>query len=110
MESINVEWTRKASNNIKKIYFFIAQDSQTYARRFTETLVKKVNAQISSAPKSGRLVPEFTGTPLFYLREVIFNGYRIIYDPSDSKKATIITVIHGRMDLSKHINSDWVIE
>ena len=107
-EKVVVEWSQKASSNLSKIYFYIAEDSPVYAKRFTESLIRKTEHQLSTAPLSGRKVPEFENTPLVFLREVIFKGYRIIYNPSE--KVTILTVINGRMDLESHVNSDWVLE
>lgn len=107
-EKVVVEWSQKASSNLSKIYFYIAEDSPVYAKRFTESLIRKTENQLSVVPNSGRKVPEFENTPLAFLREVVFKGYRIIY--SIDKSVTILTVINGRMDLENHINSNWVIE
>lgn len=107
-EKVVVEWSQKASSNLSKIYSYIEEDSPIYAKRFTESLIRKTEKQLSIAPNSGRKVPEFENTPLAFLREVIFKGYRIIY--SFEKTVTILSVINGRMDLENHINSGWVIE
>jgi plasmid stabilization system protein ParE len=50
---------------------------------------------------AGRLVPEFTGTPLGYLREFIFKGYRVIYDPEGSESIVVLAVLSGRMRIEK---------
>ncbi len=109
-EKVVVKWSYKASSNLSKIYFYIAEDSPVYAKRFTESLIRKTEKQLSTVPNSGRKVPEFENTPLAFLREVIFKGYRIIYSFEKEKIVTILSVINGRMDLENHINSGWVIE
>jgi len=53
-------------------------------------------------------VPEFEHT-LPDLREVIFQGYRIIYRVTSEPNAEIITVAHGREDLFNNLNKDWVL-
>jgi plasmid stabilization system protein ParE len=49
----------------------------------------------------GRTVPEFVDTPMAFLREFIFQGYRIIDDPRDVEQVVIIAVISGRMRIEK---------
>ena len=52
----------------------------------------------------GRLVPEAEDRD--DIRELIYQGYRIIYLLT-SERAEIITVVHGSMDLSKQENKPW---
>ena len=53
-------------------------------------------------------MPEFEGTSV-NLREVIYQGYRIIYRLTPDKNAEIITVAHGREDLFNNLNKDWIL-
>lgn len=57
---------------------------------------------------AGRLVPEFEHTSAS-LREVIFQGYRIIYRLNPDSDVEIVTVAHGREDLFNNFNRDWIL-
>lgn len=103
MES-KVVWSRKSEDNLERIFQFIAQDSEVYARRFVKDLIIHVedlfNSKISV---TGRMVPEFQNTNLAFLREIIYRGYRIIYDSTnDDSKIQIVVVISGRENIYKH--------
>ena len=100
-------WTEKASAHLKAIHDYIAEDSSVYAIRFVKALVQ-ATAKLEAFPMAVRLVPEFEGTSI-NLREVIYQGYRIIYRLTPDQNAEIITVAHGREDLFNNINKDWIL-
>jgi plasmid stabilization system protein ParE len=105
-----VIWTTHSEFGLKNIFEFIAHDSAFYAARFVNNLVISTNNQLSLKPLSGRSIPEFEGTNLSFLREVIYRGYRVIYDPSDSPdKVFILAVGSGRQEL-RNINTDWDLD
>jgi plasmid stabilization system protein ParE len=95
-----VKWTSRSELNLFSIFQYIAQDSEIYAERFVTRLIKHSEEQLKTYTEIGRYVPEFQSTPLAHLRELIFKGYRIIYDPSDTA-IYIIAIIHGRMDINE---------
>lgn len=68
-------WTLRSMNDIKSIYDFISLDSQTYAKRFIQKLVLRVE-QLNAFPDSGRIVPEKEDPSI---RELIEGNYRIFY-------------------------------
>ena len=102
-----INWSDRSIRNLNHIHDFIAYDSAVYANRFVKSLVLAAEKQLRDYPLIGRPVPEFQNTPLSFLREVIFKGYRIIYNPVSVEEIIIIAVISGRMDLFR---SDWEIE
>ena len=105
-----VVWTVHSELNLQNIFRFIANDSPYYADLFVRYLVSATNKTLSISPLLGRTVPEFEGTHLNFLREVIFRGYRIIYDPSDApEKVFIIGVANGRQEL-RNINTNWDLD
>ncbi len=105
-----VVWTVHSEFNLQNVFRFIANDSAYYADLFVRNLVSSINKTLSTSPFLGRKVPEFEGTHLNFLREVIFRGYRIIYDPTDApEKVFIIGVVNGRQEL-RNINTDWDID
>jgi len=69
-----VTWSFRAEHNLQSIFEYIAQDSEIYASRFVKRLVLATEAHLPTNRLAGRLVPEFTATPLGYLREFIFKG------------------------------------
>lgn len=104
---VEIVWTEKASAHLKAIHDYIAEDSPTYAKNFVKSLVK-ATGKLEIFPLSGRLVPEFIHSQL-NLREVIYQGYRIIYVVSSLDKVIIITVIHGRENLLQKVQEDWIL-
>ncbi|MCD8528993.1 MAG: hypothetical protein LRY27_03315, partial [Chitinophagales bacterium] len=64
---------------------------------------------LSVSPKSGRFVPEFENTIIYFLRELIYRNYRIIYNYQiEQHQVNIIAVMNAKMDLPRHISS-WVL-
>lgn len=102
-----VIWTEKATAHLKAVHDYIAEDSPVYAVRFVKALVK-ASLRLEAFPMSGRLVPEFEGIPL-NLREVIYQGYRIIYRLTPDLNVEVVTVAHGREDIFNNLNKDWVL-
>jgi toxin ParE1/3/4 len=72
-----VIWTNKANDHLKAIHDFIAGDSPLYATNFVKELVKATR-KLEVFPLIGGSVPEFKDLNMG-LREVIYQGYRIIY-------------------------------
>jgi plasmid stabilization system protein ParE len=106
MEQGRVIWSRKADNYLERTYKFIAKDSEVYAHRFIKSLILYTEEFFTQdLPSDGRAVPEFEGTPLAYLKEIIYRGYRIIYEPAISPTDSIyvVLVISGRQDIQRHI-------
>lgn len=98
-----VTWSHKARTHLARIHRHIAEDSSVYANRFTKKLIQHTQDQLSNHPLSGRKVPEFHQTPLGELREIIFKGYRIIYNPAQApEQVTVLAVMSGRMDLENN--------
>ncbi|MES9902442.1 MAG: type II toxin-antitoxin system RelE/ParE family toxin [Sedimenticola sp.] len=98
-----VRWSDPALDDLEGIRDYIAKDSPFYAKQFIEHIFGHVE-KLTSFPKMGRMVPEAGDRE--DIRELIFQGYRIIY-LSGSEQAEIITVIHGSMDLSEEQNQPW---
>lgn len=102
-----VIWTEKASAHLKAVHDYIAEDSSVYAIRFVKALIN-ATLKLESFPYAGRMVPEFEHASL-NIREVIYQGYRIIYQITPDQDVEIITVAHGREDLFNHLNKDWIL-
>jgi toxin ParE1/3/4 len=72
---VKIIWTDFAIEDLRMIHEYISKDSKTYADRFVDRIIKRVD-QLENFPKSGRVVPEFNSETI---RELIEGNYRIIY-------------------------------
>ncbi|MGN6645399.1 MAG: type II toxin-antitoxin system RelE/ParE family toxin [Cytophaga sp.] len=102
-----INWTDKSVAHLKAIHDYIAEDSPLYASNFIKALVNAVD-KLKTFPMSGRIVPEFAHSPI-HLREVIYRGYRIIYRINPNADIEIVTVAHGREEILKNLNTDWLL-
>ena len=89
-----VIWTANAVDDLEQIAKFIERDSVHYARAVVSRLYNAVG-RLARFPPSGRQVPEVDDPSM---REVIADGYRIIYCVLESK-VFMLTVVHGRREL-----------
>ena len=55
---VEIIWTTFALEDLQSVYDYIALDSPTYAIRFIDKLVERVDILIDH-PEAGRIVPEF---------------------------------------------------
>jgi len=98
---MKIAWTEPALMDLERLGDYIALDQPVYARDFIERLMSSVEPLIEF-PLMGRVVPEARRKNV---REVIFQGYRILYRAIDDRKIIeIITVIHGARDLGNTEN------
>ena len=91
---VEIIWTEYAMEDLKLIHEYISKDSRVYADRQVDKIIKRVD-QVSSFPKSGRVVPEFN---IEDLRELIEGNYRIIYQIT-SDKIAIVRIHHAARQL-----------
>lgn len=86
-----IVWTRKALNDLKKIYNYIGEDSPFYAARYTNKLFNKVEI-LETFPESGKMVPEKNDPNI---RELIEGNYRIFYKYKPQKNIAILRIHHS---------------
>lgn len=91
---VKVIWTDFAIEDLKSIHDYIALDSKTYASKFIEKIIQRVD-QLESHPKSGRIVPEFNNETI---RELIEGNYRIVYKVS-TDHIGIVRIHHSARQL-----------
>lgn len=100
---MRVNWTEPALEDLEAIKAYIAKDSSFYARQFIERIFDAAT-KLKTFPEIGRRVPE--AGERADVRELIFQGYRIIY-LIQPENITIITVIHGSRDLAGMEDKPW---
>ncbi|QXV65434.1 type II toxin-antitoxin system RelE/ParE family toxin [Mucilaginibacter sp. 21P] len=88
---VQISWTSLAISDLQSIYDYIAKDSITYAGRFIDKLIARVDI-LEAHPESGRIVPEFDNPAI---KELIEGAYRIIYRLVNEEKVEIIRVHHS---------------
>ncbi|HLD66275.1 MAG TPA: type II toxin-antitoxin system RelE/ParE family toxin [Pseudomonas sp.] len=103
MARLQINWTDSALASLDSLFAYIAKDSPFYAQSFIQQLIRSVD-RLSNFPKSGRRVAEANGENV---REIIFQGYRIIYRLIDAQRIDILSVVHGRRDLRRIKNQPW---
>lgn len=97
-----VEWTDPALDDLEVIRDYIAKDSPYYAKRFIERIFDAAE-KLQDHPHMGRIVPEAYQDDV---RELIFQGYRIIYRTKPDR-VQIITVLHGSRNLAAKEVKPW---
>ncbi len=111
MDIPQVIWTDNAVTGLRRIFDYIAEDSPTYAESFLEGLIDATEARLVAMPNSGRVIPELQDTHLGFVRELIYKGYRVIYNPSGfPEKIAVLAVLHSRMDFLRQFKSEWILE
>ena len=93
-----LSWSLTALDSLDAIADYIERDSPLYAA----TLVQRVfdaSRTLASFPRMGRVVPEFQDETL---RELVFQGYRIVYW-IDRDEVRVILVLHSARDLRQQL-------
>lgn len=103
---MTIEWSHRAETDLRDLYDWIRKDSPFYARQFAERIFAAVEA-LDAFLEMGRTVPEAIGRN--DVREVIYRGYRVIYRYRD-RKVAIVTIVHGRRDLTAGPAQPWEID
>ena len=96
---MKIIWADPAIADLKNIRNYIAQDSERYAIIFVDKVITAVE-KLLEFPYIGRVVPEINNR---FLREIIYQHYRILYR-IEKNAIYILTVVHGGRDLSGWIN------
>ncbi len=99
---MRIEWTEPALDDLETLRDYIGKDSPYYARRFIERIFDAAE-KLQDHPQMGRAVAEVGRANL---RELIFQGYRIIYRTKPDR-VQIITVIHGSRNLAAKEVKPW---
>lgn len=99
---MELEWTDPALDDLENIRDYIGKDAPYYAKRFLERIFEAVE-KLLDHPRIGRPVPEADQDDV---RELILQGYRIIYRIKPDL-VQIIAVIHGSRNLAVKEVKPW---
>lgn len=101
---MKILWAEPALDDAGRLRDYIALDQPFYAKEFTERLMTSVEP-LADNPRMYRAVPEAKND---CIREVIFHGYRIIYQVLDKiDTIKILAIIHGSCDLDGLKHKPW---
>ena len=100
---MKIYWSEIAEADLNDIYDYIARDVPSYAELFVDRLFDATD-KLEDYPGMGRRVPEADDRE--DVRELIVDGYRIIY-LLQAEQLEILTVIHGRRDLAGPERNPW---
>lgn len=98
-----IAWSQRAQADIRDLKAYIAKDSPYCARRFVERVIASVE-KLEEFLKIGRPVTEAEGRD--DVRELIYQGYRIIY-LINPDRVFIVTLMHGSRDLASEEVKPW---
>ena len=90
---MEVEWVLAARTHLDEITDGRAEWSEESARRLRADLLSR-GAQLAEFPHSGRMIPEYQ---MEHLREVIEQGFRIMYEVFPDR-IEVFGVVHSRRD------------
>ncbi|MEK7242318.1 MAG: type II toxin-antitoxin system RelE/ParE family toxin [Planctomycetota bacterium] len=99
---MKIEWTEPALSDLEGIRDYIKKDSEYYATRFVERIIKAVET-LEKFPKMGRNVPEAEEENI---RELLFYNYRVMYRV-ETKRILILAIVHGARNLSQKKPKPW---
>lgn len=91
---MRVEWSEPATADLDAIRAYIARDSEYYAARFVQQVVKTTK-MLGTFPELGQVVPESAERTL---RERVLQNYRVLYEVQE-KRVLIIAIIHAARDI-----------
>jgi plasmid stabilization system protein ParE len=101
--AFKIIWSRQASDDLRDIVTFIAENNRPIAESFGCRLMAKVDL-LAQFPEIGRMVPEEQDENI---REIILPPYRIIYRVlAENQVVAIARVWHGARG-EQEIPSRW---
>ncbi|MEM6792501.1 MAG: type II toxin-antitoxin system RelE/ParE family toxin [Acidobacteriota bacterium] len=92
-----VQWTREATESLRDVYEFIAQDRPRTAGRTLESILNKV-ASLSGSPHLGQLYPYVESGEVQLLT---YGHFRIAYRLEKDGLLTVLGVFHGLIFLPR---------
>ena len=100
---MNLHWSDVSAADLHDIHDYVARDVPYYTELFIDRLTVATD-KLEDRPRIGRHVPEAGHRD--DIREIIVQGYRIIYRIS-ADRILILTIIHGSRDLARRETSPW---
>ena len=93
---MKLHWSDVAEADLDDIHDYIARDVPYYAELFVDRLIEATD-KLEEHPRIGRRIPEADQRD--EIRELIVQGYRIIYRVA-GEDVHILSVVHGSRNLA----------
>lgn len=103
---MKINWSARSKRDLRDLKVYIGGGSSIYAKRFVMRIMQTVE-RLYDFPEVGRRVVEAGERD--DIRELIFQGYRIIY-LLELDSVYILTVIHGSRDLEGMMDKPWNVQ
>lgn len=94
-----INWSQEAIRDMKAIAEFFETSSSQYSKHIVKRIFDTVSS-LRDHPKIGRPIPEFEAK---IFRERIVEGFRILYLLQNDNTIEILTIVHSRQDITKHL-------
>ena len=91
---MKVEWSEPATADLEAIRAYIARDSEHYAARFVQQVIKTTR-MLQAFPELGQVIPVFHER---IVRERVLQNYRILYEVQE-RRILIVAIVHAARDL-----------
>lgn len=92
-----IRWTEQAALDLQTITRHLSEHSPQAAHSFLDRLDKAV-LQLTSLPRSGRVVPELERQNIRRYREVILTPWRLFYEAREDT-VIVLAIIDGRRNI-----------
>ena len=92
-----VMWSQRAVRDLMKILDYVGQESLTRAEKLYSTLKMECQA-LREFPYQGRLVPELKDLGVSLYRELVVEGYSVLYRVHENH-LLVLTILDSRRDL-----------
>ena len=102
---MKILWTDPSIEDLRNLHLYIAKDSEVYASSFVERIILAVE-KLTNFPRLGRVVSEAENETI---RELLYHNYRLI-DRINGDIIEILTVLHGRRDLTSFKPAPWDVD
>jgi toxin ParE1/3/4 len=96
-----VIWTDDALRQVRRITGEIGRTAPRTAAKWARRIMSAPTI-LTSLPRRGAVVEEFG---LDHLREILVGPYRVVYW-IDGDTCSVVTVLHGKQDLTSHLDPD----
>jgi antitoxin ParD1/3/4 len=93
--------TQQATEDLDRIWSFIAADSEEAADRVESEMVRTCQ-QLARSPLIGHKRTDITTLPVRFWTPPRYPNYVIVYRP-ETRPLQIVAILHGRQDLERRI-------
>ncbi len=92
-----VEWASAAEEDLKRIIYYIAEDSPDNALEVLRK-IKQKSSKLYTLPERGRIIPELQAHGINIYREIIEGPWRIVYRITKST-VYVLSLIDSRQNV-----------